>query len=195
MFLPLAAFFSEAVGSRTRGGPSMGALVAMTFIAAVGMLSYPEFSHYQRHADWAQFANAATPAPVAPPSLYRLVVGGPTRPMTLGIGISVGGLSLVLAVATVSLSVLAYQVRKRRSIGAWLVGLSPFVSVFVVTWGVMWFLARVFGPLPRDVYALYPPVSQLVTLFSLTVLPLVLAGYLAQQTTRRGANSGSAVTA
>jgi len=67
--LPLAAFLSEALGSRTRVGPSTGALTVMTLVAALAVMLSPEFVHYQRHATWENFANAATPAPVAPPSL------------------------------------------------------------------------------------------------------------------------------
>ncbi len=176
MLLPLAAFISEASGARTRVGPSTGALTVVTLVAAVAVLSSPEFVHYQRHASWEHFANAATPAPVAFPSLFRILSDGPTVPMTLTNWIAFGNGCLMLAAATVGLSALAYQVRRRRSIGAWLVALSPFVLIYVATVG-LWSIARVFAQ------------------FSLTVLPFILAGYLARQTKRREANAESVVSA
>jgi hypothetical protein len=196
MLLPLAAFLSEALGSRDRVGPSTGALAAMMLVAALAAMLSPEFVHYQRHATWEHFANGATPAPVAPPSLVRLLSGGPTVALPPTRWMWFGALALWLAIATFSSSVLAYQARKRGSLGGWLVAMTPFASVFLATW-IVWIVVRVFGPLAvrPEVFALFPLVSQFLTLFSLTMLPLVLAGYLARQTRRREANFGSVVKA
>jgi len=195
MFLPLTAFLSEAVGARSRVRPSFGALTVMTLAAAFAVLSIPELMHYERYVAWEQFANAATPPPVPFPSVFRLLGGEPSLLLNPRLWVSFGVGWVVLAAATLSLSVLAYQVRRRRSIGGWILGLIPLVSPFVVTWGVTWLLVRLIGAKHLVTLGLYPPTASLLSLLSVTVLPLALAGLLARQTNRRESAQGSAVTA
>jgi hypothetical protein len=195
MLLPLTTFVSEAVFARTRMSPSFGALTVMTLVAAFAVLSIPELRHYERYVTWEHFANAATPPPVPFLSVFRPLGGETSALQTAVLWISMVMGCVGLTAATTSLSVLAYQVRRRSTIWGWVLGLTPFVFLFVVTWGLIWFLVRVFGAGSVVTHALYPPTASLLSLLSVTVLPLALAGLLARQTNRRESAQGSAVTA
>lgn len=193
MLLPLTAFLSEAVGARSRVSPSFGALTVMTLAAAFAVLSIPELIHYERYTSWEQFANAATPPPVPFLSVFRLLGGEKSALQTAVMWSSMLLGCVGLAGATLSLSVLAYQVRRRRSIGGWILGLIPLISPFVAAWGITWLLVRLFGATHPTV-ALYQLVGGFLALLSVTVLPLALAGLLSRQTNRRESAQGSVVT-
>jgi hypothetical protein len=192
--LPLAAFLSESTGRQSRSAPSVGAFALMALCLAVAVAVIPELMTYERHVSWSHFANAATPPPLPLPSLYRLFVDGPSVPMTVAWGVRFGSVYIVLVLATAGLSTLAYQVRQRRGLRAWLIGVTPFLAVFVSVYAVM-LVSGLVALAWRDVMFWTWPVRGLVFVASVTVLPLILAAHLARDTSRRVNTSDSEVTA
>lgn len=183
LVLPLVAFISEATGRRSRVAPSAGSFTVMAIAVAAMVSVLPEFSTFEARMDWTHFANAATPPPVPLPSLYRLIAGETMAPTSIAFWSYLGSTFLILTVSTVALTVLAYQVRQRRGVRAWLVGISPFLAVPGSLYGMLW-LTGLFAPW-RDAAIWLPPVRGVVVLASVTVLPLILATHLAKGTTRR----------
>lgn len=192
--VPLAAFLSECTGRQSRSAPSVGAFGLIAVCLAVVVALIPELMTYQGHVAWTHFANAATPPPLPLPSVYRLFVDGPSIPMTAAWGVRFVSVYIVLVLATAGLGTLAYQVRQRRGLRAWLIGVTPFLAVFVSGSAVMLLFALV-AQVWRDVFLLAWPIRVIVLLASLTVLPLILAAHLARDTSRRGNASDSEVTA
>lgn len=72
-----------------------------------------------------------------------------------------------------------------NAVGMWSVCPASIYSAMLIT--------ALLGPASRDVAILYWPIRLHLALLSVTVLPLVLAGYLARQTKRRDLGAGSAV--
>jgi len=180
LVLPLVAFISEATGRRSRQAPSAGVFTMMAIAIALMVSVLPEVTTFQAQLSWTHFANAATPPPLPLPSAYRLVVGGPVLPTTLNSWIYFGTTFAILASATVALTALAYQVRQRRGLRAWLLGVSPFLAVPGSLYGMM-LLTGLLVAFWRDAALWLWPIRGLVVVASVTVLPLILAARLAQE--------------
>lgn len=179
LVLPLVAFIAEARGSRVRQAPTAGAFALMSIVIAAAVSLLPEVATLRQHTTWLHFANAATPPPLPLPSLYRLFVEGPVMPMTADRWISAFATVITLVASTVALSALAYQVRQRRSVRAWLIGIAPFAAVPVTLYGSM-ILLGLLGADWRYVVFVSWPIRGAVVLLSVTLLPVILAAHLAR---------------
>ncbi len=192
LVIPLVAFLSEVTGRQSRQAPSAGALTLLAIAIALMVSILPELSTFQRHSTWVHFANAATPPPMPAPSVYRWLAGASMSPMTLASWFYFWTTSTSLVGASIGLSALAYQVRRRRALSAWMIGAVPFVAVPVTAYGAM-LLTGLLGMSWRDAAIWLWPIRGAVTLLSVTVLPFVLATYLARTTALRAAPTGSEV--
>lgn len=179
LVLPAVAFVSEVSGRQSRKAPSIGAFALMAIVVALLVSALPELETFQRHATWAHFANAATPPPVPIPSVYRLLVGAPMSPMTPAAWLYFSTTFVTLALSTIGFSALAYQVRRRRDLVSWLVGLAPVVAVPTIAVGTM-VLTGLLSLTSRDALVWLWPIRGVVTLLSVSVMPYVLASYLAR---------------
>ena len=80
LLLPIATLSVRGLGITNASGPVDRRVDRGHACRRGGRGVVSEFMHYQRHASWEHFANAATPAPVAFPSLFRLLGGGRPSP-------------------------------------------------------------------------------------------------------------------
>jgi hypothetical protein len=192
LVIPLVAFISEVTGRQSRQAPSAGALTLLAIAIALMVSLLPELANFQRHSAWVHFANAATPPPVPAPSVYRWLAGASMSPMTLTSWFYFWTTSTSLVVASIGFSTLAYQVRRRRALSAWMIGVVPIVAVPATAYGAM-LVTGLLGLWWRDAAIGLWPIRGVVTLLSVTVLPFVLATYLARTTARRAAATGSKV--
>jgi len=190
LVLPLVAFVAEATGRRSREAPSAGSFTVMAIAVAAMVSVLPEFTTFESRLAWTHFANAAPPPPVPSPSVYRLIVGGPMAPTSITFWSYLASTFLILIISTVALTVLGYQVRQRRGLRAWFLGVSPFLAVPGSLYGMM-LLTGLLVAFWRDAAVWLWPIRGLVVLASVTVLPLILAAYLARDTPRRTLSANS----